>query len=371
MNRIAETPTEIAEPDDAAERRFAFLVHPRARIGVDMARMWRPLGRIPEGGWQWGFRHLPIPAQPYASIRRRDSADRAVAGWVIAVPVSARQMLTEDRDWVVSRIEAAIDRAESLGATVVGLGALTAPATGAGRLLRERPGVTLTTGNAFTAHLTVEALRRLLPAAPGAHVAIVGATGSVGSCVVRLLADEPLGTDLTLVARDARRLNDLADEFRSRGTGVLVRTATSMEAVREADLVLVLTSATDALIGSEHLKSGAVVLDDTQPRNTNPSLETERPDVLVVDGGVAAVPGIDLRGDIGLPRGLAYACLCETMLMAFSGHRGAALGAASVDHARRMRDAARRFAHLGFTLADPLSFGRPVDWPEPSAAVAA
>ena len=95
-------------------------------------------------------------------------------------------------------------------------------------------------------------------------------------------------------------------------------------------------------------------------------MAVERPDVTVIDGGVAAIPGIDLRGDIGLPRGLAYACLCETMLMAFSGHTETAIGAASVDHAVRMRDAARRFAHLGFDLADPLSFGRPVAWPAPA-----
>jgi fatty aldehyde-generating acyl-ACP reductase len=60
---------------ETAPRRFAFLVHPRAQIALDMARMWRPLGRIPEDAWQWGFRHLPIPAQPYASIRRRDSEE--------------------------------------------------------------------------------------------------------------------------------------------------------------------------------------------------------------------------------------------------------------------------------------------------------
>ena len=103
------------------------------------------------------------------------------------------------------------------------------------------------------------------------------------------------------------------------------------------------------------------MLDDTQPRNTAASLQHERPDVMVIDGGIAAVPGITIRGDIGLPRGQAYACLCETMLMAFDGQQQAATGQASTEHAIRMRDAARRFAHLGFTLADPpLSFGRPV-----------
>ena len=144
-----------------------------------------------------------------------------------------------------------------------------------------------------------------------------------------------------------------------------------MDAVRDADLVLILTSASDALLRGEHLKRGAVVLDDTQPRNTDPALATERPDVLVVDGGVAEIPGIDVRGDIGLPRGLAYACLCETMLMALDGHREHAIGVADVGHAQRMRDAARRHAHLGFTLAEPaLSFGRPIPWPSAAPVLA-
>lgn len=353
----------ITEPDPRSERTFAFLVHPRAEVAPDMGRVWRPLGMLPESALQWSLRNLALPPLPLASVRRRDRD--TVAGRVMVVPVSARQMLREDRRWVVGRIEAAIDRAEEAGASIVGLGALTAPATGAGRLLRERPGITLTTGNAFTAYLTVEAVRRLLPAAPGGHLAIVGATGSVGTCVVRLLADEPLGTDLTLIARRPKPLAALATEFAAAGTGVAVHTADSLDAVRDADLVVVMTSATDALIGPAQLKYGAIVLDDTQPRNTDPSLELERPDVRVIDGGIAAIPGVEVRGDIGLPRGLAYACLCETMLMAFDGQDAAAIGAASVDHALRMRDAARRFSHLGFGLADPLSFGRPTAWPAP------
>ena len=83
--------------------------------------------------------------------------------------------------------------------------------------------------------------------------------------------------------------------------------------------------------------------------------------MLVVDGGLADVRGLDVRADIGLPRGYAYACLCETMLMAFDGCTTPAVG----DATRRARapDAGRRptrFSHLGFGLAEPLSFGRPL-----------
>lgn len=354
----------MTDQQPPASGKFAFLVHPRTDVAADMARVWRPLGRIPARTWERGLRRLPVPPLTLAAVHRRDTAADEPDGWIIVVPATPRQLLTEDRRWVLGRVEGAIDKAQALGASIVGLGALTAPATGAGRMLRERPGLTVTTGNAFTAHLTVEGLRRLVAAASGSHIAIVGATGSVGSCVVRMLAEEPLGSDLTLVSRGGPRLEALAAEVR--GTGMDVRSSTSMDAVRDADVVLVLTSATDALLGSQHLKHGALVLDDTQPRNTDPRLKQERPDVLVIDGGVASIPGIDIRGDIGLPRGLAYACLCETMLMTFDGQATSSTGQASVEHALRMRDAARRFAHLGFSLADPLSFGRRTAWPAPA-----
>ncbi|MDM7832731.1 semialdehyde dehydrogenase [Cellulomonas edaphi] len=339
--------------------KFAFLVHPRADVSQDLARVWSPLAAVPSRALEWGMRHLPVPPLALGTVTRPDEPD--VAGWIVVVPVGARQMLTEDRRWVLGRIEKTVDFAQNLGAEVVGLGALTAPVTGGGRLLRGRPGMTVTNGNAFTAQLTARAVRRLVAGMDRPHVAVLGATGSVGSCVVRMLAGDPdldLGA-LTLVARRRHRLAELAAGARSARPDVVVHEACEIEAVRDADLVVVLTSSTDALLRAEHLKPGAVVLDDTQPRNTDPALVTQRPDVTVVDGGLADVSGLDVRADIGLPPGYAYACLCETMLMAFDGCTTPAVGDATLEHARRMQRAADRFGHLGFGLAAPLSFGRP------------
>ena len=131
--------------------------------------------------------------------------------------------------------------------------------------------------------------------------------------------------------------------------------------MRDADLVILLTSAEDALLGSRHLKRGAVVLDDTQPRNTRPELLLERPDVRIVDGGLVSVPGGQRRGFIGLPPGVAYACLAETLLLGLCGHRGHySLGSPSPEQATLLLDVARQARHLGFTLAAPHSFGQPV-----------
>ncbi|WP_238444195.1 semialdehyde dehydrogenase [Salsipaludibacter albus] len=340
---------------------FAFLVHPRAEVATDMARIWRPLGRVPDPAWEWAMRRLPLPPLPLGTVHRRDLDDRLV-GHVLTVPVGARQMLSQRRAWTITKVEQAMDRAVALGAEVVGLGALTSPVTGGGARLRPRPGVGVTNGNAFTAAMTHEGIVRLLATTGlrSPHVALVGATGSVGDCVTELLAHDDLAARYTLVARNRGRLADLADRVRVAAPGARVDTSTDVAAIRSADLVVVLTSAASAVVRSEHLKPGAVVLDDTQPRNTDPALAHERPDVLVVDGGMARIDGIDIRADIGVPEGYAYACLCETMLLAFADHDGDfCVGRATPAQARTMQGLAADFGHLGFRLGDFLSFGAP------------
>ena len=143
-----------------------------------------------------------------------------------------------------------------------------------------------------------------------------------------------------------------------------------MADVRRADLVVLLTSSSDSLLESEHLKSGAVVLDDTVPRNTDPALLITRPDVLIVDGGARRCQRHHAfaAAAIGLPRGLAYACLAETMLLALDEHEGHfAIGAATVDQAERMVALADRWRELGFTLA-PVPLLRPHHRSEPALA---
>ena len=135
-----------------------------------------------------------------------------------------------------------------------------------------------------------------------------------------------------------------------------------MNAVADADLVILLTASADSLLDSEHLAPGAVVLDATQPRNTSPDLAERRPDVLVVDGGVIDIPSLRLvGGNIGLPDGRAYACFAETALLSLTGHHGHfAIGAPALELVEHTRALARDLSHLGFTASAPTSFGVPV-----------
>jgi predicted amino acid dehydrogenase len=228
------------------------------------------------------------------------------------------------------------------------------------------PHVSITNGNAYTAVITFQKISELIRQSPKSTpvVALVGATGSVGTLVSKLLAKHHPEVEYMLVARNERRINQLAGEMEVLNNAVETVVSLNIDDVKRADIVVLLTSAPDSLLHSEHLKRGAIVLDDTQPRNTHPAILKQRPDVTVIDGGVVSVPSLQLRNHIGLPKGLSYACLAETMLLAQAGHEGHfSIGNPTVDQAEYIAKIAQRYAPLGFGVAPDHSFGKLISKP--------
>ena len=119
------------------------------------------------------------------------------------------------------------------------------------------------------------------------------------------------------------------------------------------------------MLRAEHLGPGAAVLDATQPRNTGPELQRQRPDVLLLDGGIVEVPGLRLHGGtMGLPDGRTFACLAETMLLSLSGHQGHfTIGRPTLDQIDHITELALRHRNFGFRPAAPTTFGRPANVP--------
>jgi len=152
---------------------------------------------------------------------------------------------------------------------------------------------------------------------PQATAAVVGATGAIGRvCAQLLAADVPR---LILVGRRADALEDVAELARQKGDAQ-VETATEIAAIRQADLVLTVTSAVGTIIDPHHLKTGAVVCDVSRPRDVSRQVVEERDDVLVIEGGMVEVPGeVDFGFDFGFPSRMAFACMAETMTLALEG----------------------------------------------------
>lgn len=342
----------------APRGRFAFLIHPRTDPSEDLGLVNPLLGLLPGRVVESAMRHLPLKPWVHASITAEDRPDE-VLGDVIALPLTPSMLLGEDRALIAKRVDQAIDLAVRRGATVLGLGALTAPATAGGAKLRKRTDIGVTNGNAYTAAVTASAVERIASGMGRRPViALVGANGSVGTAVARLVGRSGVAEELVLVGRTPGALAALSGDLGAMWS-------TDMAECRRADLVVLMTSAAGAVLKSEHLKLGAVVLDDTQPRNTSPALMTDRPDVLLLDGGVVSTPGLHRTGyAIGLAAEASFACLAESALLALAGHRGhGTIGRPSIEQVDRVRTLATTYRHLGFGLAEPTSFGQAVDVP--------
>lgn len=346
-------------------KKFAFLVHLRSSYNKDLAYMAAPLGWIPDSVYRYALRNRPLPPFVWSDVTLTPGAAEP-EGYIIMLPYSGRQLLEQQKQ-MLPLVEQAVKLAADQGAEIMGLGALSSPITLGGKLVANNPHVSITNGNAYTAVITHARVAQLIAESPRYRpvVALVGATGSVGTLVSNLLAKHNPEAEYLLVARNERRLTDLADEMTLTNYGVRPTISQTISDIRRADIVVLLTSAADSILQANHLKPNAVVLDDTQPRNTHPSLLTERPDVTIIDGGLVNVPSLktNSRG-IGLPRGLSYACLAETMLLAKAGYEGDfSIGNPTLGQAEFIRETAHRFAHLGFDVASDHSFGRLITQP--------
>lgn len=298
--------------------RFAFILHPL--VVQDLARKFPFLRYLPERWVESGMKYVPpIKVSHITGIR---SPHAEAEGWFVACPLTARQMLTLPETFVVDRIVAAGQVAERLGAKIVGLGAFTSVVADAGISVAQRLNIAVTSGNSYTVATALEGARQALALMGGdmrqAQVVVLGATGSIGAVCSRILAQE--AKTVTLVARNQERLQALADELRLLNQAQIRVTDNRAQALREADVVLAVTSALDTIIEPGDLKAGAVVCDVARPRNVSRRVAEERPDVLVIEGGVVRVPGdVDFGFNFGFPPQTAYACMAETMILALEG----------------------------------------------------
>jgi len=114
-------------------------------------------------------------------------------GWLIGVPLGAREMMSWPNEDTVDIIGRAVDIGKDLGADIVGLGALTSVVTKGGRAVTGR-GVAITSGNSLTTLMAVEALFRgaekmnIDPIA--ARGGIVGANGSIGRACAMMCSEK-------------------------------------------------------------------------------------------------------------------------------------------------------------------------------------
>jgi fatty aldehyde-generating acyl-ACP reductase len=349
--------------------RFAFIIHP-IDVRKDLSRKFSWAKHLPESLLE---QLLPsFSPQPVAHITGvRSTTGVEAEGWFIVCPLSPRQLVGLPPEKIYAKLQTCCELAEGLGAKIIGLGAFTSVAGDGGITLAKRTKLAVTTGNSYTVATAVEGAIKgaELMGTPisTAHVAIVGAGGSIGHTSALLLASH--AAKLTLIGRDTSKLEPVAREVAERGGKSVSVTGSVEDGLRDADVIITVTSAADAIIEPQHLKRGAVVCDVARPRDVSTRVAKERDDVLVIEGGCVAIPGefratktdkvgIDRPGmpfSFGFPPGTAYACMSETMMLALDGrYESFTLGkTVSVPQAEEMWRLAEKH---GFKLAGFRSF---------------
>jgi fatty aldehyde-generating acyl-ACP reductase len=179
-----------------------------------------------------------------------------------------------------------------------------------------------TTGNTHTAWVICRQVETIAPSIgidlAKASVAVVGATGDIGSAVCNWLSQRTGVAELLLVARQQAPLEALQLQL---GGG---RILALEEALTQADVVVWVASLPQTLsIDGERLHRPCLMLDGGYPKNLDSKVACEG--VHVVKGGI-----VEFGSDIGWqmmavaemtnPQRQMFACFAEAMLLDFEDH---------------------------------------------------
>ncbi len=395
----------------AEEGRFAFLVHPLTRR--HFADVDASLDALDDAGLERFEAIVLDPASPFpvSRVRITSPTGTSATGDFIAVPRTAEALLAMDPDAARAMVQSAIDIGIARGARFVGLGGYTSIVTRGGSTVSGN-GAALTTGSSFTIVTAVKAITfacaRLGVRIDRETVGIVGATGLIGGAAIALIGARCaelrlIGNAETPIAKVRRRLQahlanaieawiagtigvdpgSVADRLLARAdrpadAGDRIMIAAFAGRILDEDdggiaistdpadlegcrIGIVATSSVDEVIQPEHVGCGAIICDLSLPANLSARLRGSRDDVLLIDGGTVAFPGLpDLGFNFGLDPGIGFACMAETVMLALEGGtRGASLGMQlRLEECGEVERLAERH---GFTLSTLKSFGQPLD----------
>jgi predicted amino acid dehydrogenase len=312
--------------------RFAFVIHPLSQQYLRNVEPLRTVSRVAPQPVMSLVEKVVAYSPPftYSHVTGITSPTGAEAeGWLITVGGTPREMMAHDPEFTYRRLLAAAETARKLGAQVMGLGAFTKVVGDAGVTVARQAPLPVTTGNSYSASAALwaahEALLRLGLVEVDADgvlrgdAMVVGATGAIGSVCARLLA--VAGARLWLVSPESAKLLALKELIEREHPEAEVHVATTPDgALPGMDLVVTATSgAGKRVLDISAVKPGCVITDVARPLDLSAEDVAKRPDVLVIESGEIELPGDVRMRDIGLPDGVAYACLAETVVLALEG----------------------------------------------------
>ncbi|MFH1643570.1 MAG: SDR family NAD(P)-dependent oxidoreductase [bacterium] len=338
--------------------KFAFLIHPRdiKDIRKNIPLSWiLPEKLIDIIIEKWGF----SVCSEFEIFRN----NKKIKGYLIWIGFTSKKLMELSRERVQKIIlKATLFAQNKLGVNIVGLGALTTSVTEGGNWLVSQSNVkvNITHGDTYAATATEEGIEKILDIrkldSDRTRIAIVGAYGIIGREITSFLAQK--GYSLILIEKNDEKLESIKRRLKNKNLSKeLFVVSTDLNNISQADLVITTTSHHTALLKNKHLKRGAIIYDVAQPANISRQLIKERPDLIRIDGGYVDTGDIDLKFYLGVPKGIAFGCLVETIMMTLEGDKNHHVGEIETSYLNITKDWAKKydFHHAPFTC-----FGEPI-----------
>jgi predicted amino acid dehydrogenase len=313
--------------------RFAFVIHPLSQEYFKNVKSIELLSHVTPPMFMDAMEKAMAWAPPfvYSKVEGvRSPTGTECEGWLISVGGTPKEIMGHSPEFTYRRLLDAARLARSLGAQIMGLGAFTKVVGDAGLTVARRAPLPITTGNSYSAsgalwaaHDAMLRLRLIPPSKDGQKVKfkamVVGATGAIGSVCARLLA--MVAEEVYLVSPETAKLLSLKGSIlKETPDAKLFLAANTERDIEVVDMIVTATSgAGKKILDIKKVKPGCVITDVARPLDLPASEVAKRPDVLVIESGEIQLPGKVKMKNIGLPKGVAYACLAETIVLALEG----------------------------------------------------
>ena len=283
----------------------------------------------------------------------------------------------EYQDFIVEDLNKSIELAYDTNIQILGLGGFNSVISKDGTTLRNNPlvknnNIAITSGNS----LTTGAVYRAIGKACGelgiesskSNICIFGATGSIGGALTELVAAD--FEKVFIISNTESELQRMKKNLSSTNDNVIVAINNRSEAVRNSDVVIITTSATDFReLGFclDDVQEGTLWLDVGRPRITFENIVSDRPGILAIEGGIYNFPGkMDPSTILGMDKedktddepSNVFACFLETVLLCLEGRReNFSMGKSKIG---KVREILRICDKWGFELSWYRMFDRPI-----------
>jgi len=264
-----------------------------------------------------------MPPYKISQIKRlRSIQGEEIEGYFIACPLFLKHTQElEKENIVINKIIEAGRIAKRFGAKIIGLGGDASIIGDKIYTIAEKLKMPVTNGNALAAWSVFEAIYRMARIKKidlkKCTLAVIGATNFLGSLCAKKFSYYTTKIIITATHRD--KLEQLKEKILYLNSIEIIIEEDAHKAVKDADVVIITSSLSDAPLNIEELRPNAIICNASMPKNSIVGRTTASRDIAIIDGGLIKMPypanlGINTR----LPKGIVHAFLAETMLLTFA-----------------------------------------------------